>query len=92
MCNIYLWQVKNNTDVRGLLLKSGIKPESLPAEEDLKKIERKVKSEDKKLLKDTKKLNKKSPTHLVAHLHFFLHTNQRKKMQKSYQANAPRQQ
>ncbi len=51
--------VKNNTDVRGLLLKSGIRPESLPAEEDLKKIERKVKAEDKKLLKTTKKLKKK---------------------------------
>lgn len=51
--------VKNNTDVRGLLLKSGIKPESLPAEEDLKKVERKVKAEDKKLLKDTKKLKNK---------------------------------
>ena len=51
--------VKNNKDVRGLLLKSGIKPENLPAEEDLKKIERKVKSEDKNLLKKTKKLKKK---------------------------------
>ena len=51
--------VKNNQDVRGLLLKSGIKPENLPAEEDLKKIERKVNSEDKKLLKETKKLKKK---------------------------------
>lgn len=51
--------VKNNKDVRGLLLKSGIKPENLPAEEDVKKIERKVKSEDKKLLKETKKLKKK---------------------------------
>lgn len=51
--------VKNNKDVRGLLLKSGIKPESLPPEEDLKKVERKVKAEDKKLLKDTKKLKKK---------------------------------
>lgn len=51
--------VKNNQDVRGLLLKSGIKPESLPPEEDIKKIERKVKSEDKKLLKETKKLKKK---------------------------------
>ena len=39
--------VKNKKDVRGLLLKSGIKPESLPAEEDIKKVERKVKSEDK---------------------------------------------
>ncbi len=52
--------VKNNKDVRGLLLKSGIKPEHLPAEDDLKKIERKVKSEDKKLLKTTKKLKKNS--------------------------------
>jgi DNA-damage-inducible protein D len=51
--------VKNNKDVRGLLLKSGIKPENLPAEEDIKKVERKVKSENKKLLKDTKKLKKK---------------------------------
>jgi DNA-damage-inducible protein D len=51
--------IKNNSDVRGLLLKSGIKPESLPAEKDLKKIERKVKAEDKKLLKETKKLKKK---------------------------------
>lgn len=51
--------IKNNKDVRALLIKSGIKPESLPAEEDLKKIERKVKSEDKKLLKDSKKLKKK---------------------------------
>ena len=51
--------VKNNKDVRGLLIKSGIKPEDLPAEEDIKKIERKVKSEDKKLLKNTKKLKKK---------------------------------
>jgi len=45
--------------VRGLLLKSGIKPENLPAEEDIKKVERKVKAEDKKLLKDAKKLNTK---------------------------------
>ena len=51
--------VKNNKDVRGLLLKSGIQPEELPSEEDIKKIERKVKSEDKKLLKETTKLKKK---------------------------------
>jgi DNA-damage-inducible protein D len=50
---------KNNIDVRGLLLKSGVKPEELPAEEDLKKIERKVKAEDKKILKASKKLKKK---------------------------------
>lgn len=51
--------IKNNRDVRGVLLKSGIKPETLPAEEDIKKIERKVKSADKKLPKETKKLKKK---------------------------------
>ncbi len=39
--------VKNNKDVRGLLDKSGIKPEQLPAEEDIKKLERRVKSADK---------------------------------------------
>lgn len=39
--------VKNNKDVRGLLGKSGIKPEHLPAEEDIKKLERRVKTADK---------------------------------------------
>lgn len=43
--------VKNNQDVRGLLAKSGIKPEQLPAEEDIKKLERNVKSVDKGLEK-----------------------------------------
>jgi DNA-damage-inducible protein D len=43
--------VKNNQDVRGLLAKSGINPEQLPAEEDIKKLERNVKSVDKGLEK-----------------------------------------
>ncbi|MEO8148368.1 MAG: DNA damage-inducible protein D [Bacteroidia bacterium] len=51
--------IKNNAEVRGILLKRGIKPENLPAEEDIKKIERKVKEENKKLLRDTKKLKRK---------------------------------
>jgi DNA-damage-inducible protein D len=42
---------KNNKDVRGLLGKSGIKPEELPAEEDIKKLERRVKSLDKQIAK-----------------------------------------
>jgi DNA-damage-inducible protein D len=50
--------IKNNKDVRGVLLKSGITPETLPAEEDIKKVERKVKSADKKLPKETKMLKK----------------------------------
>jgi DNA-damage-inducible protein D len=48
--------VKNNRDVRGLLAKSNIKPEALPPEEDIKKLERRVKSEEKKILKGTGKL------------------------------------
>jgi len=43
--------VKNNKDVRGLLGKSGIKPEELPAEEDIKKLERRVKTLDKEIAK-----------------------------------------
>ncbi|HBX52871.1 MAG: DNA damage-inducible protein D [Bacteroidetes bacterium GWF2_33_38] len=52
--------VKNNKEVRGILLKRGIKPEELPPAEDIKKIERKIKSEDKKIMKETKKLKKKN--------------------------------
>ncbi len=46
--------VKNNKDVRQLLNKSGIKPEELPPEEDIKKLERRVSSSDKKLGIDSK--------------------------------------
>ena len=48
--------VKNNRDVRGVLAKSGIRPEELPPEEDLKKLERRVKSDEKKLGKAAGKL------------------------------------
>jgi DNA-damage-inducible protein D len=43
--------VKNNRDVRDLLGKRGIHPEALPAAEDIKKIERRVQAETKKLPK-----------------------------------------
>jgi DNA-damage-inducible protein D len=46
--------VKNNADVRKLLLKSKIKPESLPPEEDIKKLELKVKDDEKKLIGSSK--------------------------------------
>lgn len=55
--NISHEHVKNNHDVRDLLGKSGIKPEKLPAEEDIKKLERKVKKADKTLAKDKLKGN-----------------------------------
>ena len=47
--NITNEHVKNNRDIRGLLGKSGIKPEALPPEEDIKKLERRVKTADKDL-------------------------------------------
>ncbi len=47
--------VKNSSDVRELLGKSGIKPENLPPEEDIKKLERKVRSGEKQIIKDSKK-------------------------------------
>ena len=50
--------VKNNEDVRQLLAKSGIKPEDLPAEEDIKKLERKIKSSDKDITKKKLRINK----------------------------------
>jgi DNA-damage-inducible protein D len=57
--NITEEHVKNNRDVRGLLGKSGIKPEELPAEEDIKKLERRVKSADKEIAKKKLKTKKK---------------------------------
>ena len=41
-----------------MLGKRGIKPEELPAAEDIKKIERRVYSDEKKIEKDTNKLPK----------------------------------
>lgn len=49
--------VKNNSDVRDLLKQKNIYPENLPASEDIKKVERKIKSESKKLPKATNILN-----------------------------------
>lgn len=45
--------VSNNKDVRELLGKRDIKPELLPPEEDAKKVERRLASEEKKLPKST---------------------------------------
>lgn len=45
--------VTNNSNVRKLLVESGIKPEELPPSQDLQKLERKVKSDEKKLIKSS---------------------------------------
>ncbi len=50
--------ITNNQSVRDTLVKRGIRPESLIADEDVKKIERRLKSENKKTLKTTKSLSK----------------------------------
>lgn len=48
--NITSEHVKNNKNVRGLLVNSGIIPEKLPAEEDIKKVEKKLKQSDKNII------------------------------------------
>jgi len=48
--------ITNNRSVRKTLLSRGITPEKLPAEEDIKKIERKLRSDEKKSLKKPDKL------------------------------------
>ncbi len=51
------WEhITNNKSVRKLLLERGIKPEELPPEEDVKKLERRVKSEDRKFVENPDKL------------------------------------
>jgi len=44
--------ITNNQAVRNTLLERGIRPESLPAAEDVKKVERRLAAEDKKALKN----------------------------------------
>jgi len=51
--------VKNNRDVRKLLTQRDIVPEDLPAAEDAKKLERRLKSEAQKLPRLTPKLGRK---------------------------------
>ena len=42
--------ITNNEAVRQTLLERGIRPESLPAAEDIKKVERRITSEERKSL------------------------------------------
>ncbi|MFT4554580.1 MAG: DNA-damage-inducible protein D [Chlamydiales bacterium] len=56
---ITIEHVKNNTDVRSLLTDRGIIPEEIPPEEDLKKLERRVKSDEKKIAQEAKQLKQK---------------------------------
>ena len=58
--NITVEHVQNNTSVRQMLGQRGIRPEDLPAAEDIKKIERRVAGNEKKMEKTTPKLPKKN--------------------------------
>lgn len=51
--------IQNNVSVRGMLAERGIRPEELPPAEDIKKLERRVNSETKKIEKTTTRLPKK---------------------------------
>jgi DNA-damage-inducible protein D len=50
--------VDNNLAVRKMLIERGVKPELLPPGEDVKKLQRKLESENKKVLKEVKKIKK----------------------------------
>lgn len=52
--------IQNNESVRNMLGKRGIKPEKLPPAEDIKKLERRVKTEEKKLVDTVGKLPERS--------------------------------
>ncbi|WAC04155.1 MAG: DNA damage-inducible protein D [Methanoregula sp.] len=49
--------VQNNQDVRELLLKRGIQPETLPPEEDLIKLERRIKKQEKTIAGRAEKIS-----------------------------------
>ncbi len=51
--------IENNRAVRKMLLDRGVKPEQLPSSEDVKKVQRRIDSEEKRVLKEVKNLQNK---------------------------------
>lgn len=47
--------IDNNLEVRKILINRGVKPESLPPSEDVKKVKRRLDGTEKRILKDIKK-------------------------------------
>jgi len=47
--------IDNNSAVRKMLIERGVKPEALPPAEDVKKVQRKLEGDERKLLKDMQK-------------------------------------
>jgi len=56
ICCITGEHIQNNRSVREMLGQRGIKPENLPPEEDIAKLERRVKTEEKRLEKQSGRL------------------------------------
>lgn len=54
--SITVEHIQNNRSVRSMLGVRGIKPEELPASEDIKKLERRAKSQEKKIAEQSGKL------------------------------------
>ena len=54
--SITVEHVQNNSTIRDMLGQRGIKPENLPPSEDIKKLERKFKTQEKKLASQAGKL------------------------------------
>ena len=50
--------VENNRAVRRMLIERDVKPENLPPAEDVKKVQRKLEGDEKKILKELKKKKK----------------------------------
>lgn len=51
--------VDNNVAVRKMLIERGVKPEQLPPSEDLKKVQRRLEGDEKKVIKEAKKKKNK---------------------------------
>lgn len=47
--------VENNSEIRNILLKRGVRPENLPPSEDVKKVQRRIDKTEKEILKGLKK-------------------------------------
>jgi len=59
--NIQREHVENNVAVRKILLERGIKPETLPVAEDVKKVARRLKSEEKRAIEKPNKIKTLPP-------------------------------
>ena len=55
--------VQNNTEIRKMLKERGFQPEELPPAEDIKKLERRTKSQDKKVIENSGRFSSEERNH-----------------------------